>query len=286
MKTRFIAEIGSNHNQDFNRAIKLIEEAKKIGCWGVKFQLFDAEKLYAPGFADVEELKKRELPIEWLAELSEHCKRLDIQFGCTPFTLEAVNELKDFVDFFKISSFDIYRTDLIKSCALAGKQELMISTGLAYNANAIIEAINTINLVRRKAEVILLHCVSKYPTGVEESEIKKIKMMYIKYNQYSQIAGIGYSDHTANPVALIAAWKAGASVFECHFDLTDMRGIESGGRHCWSSDNLILPMNIISESENLIEKYDYEDCLLDDFAYKTQAADPSDGMRPLKQARC
>ena len=41
-----IAEIGSNFNQNFKLAKKLIFEAKKIGADAVKFQLFKADILY------------------------------------------------------------------------------------------------------------------------------------------------------------------------------------------------------------------------------------------------
>ena len=44
-KILFIAEIGSNHDNDFSKCKRLIMAAKKAGCDAVKFQLFKAEKL-------------------------------------------------------------------------------------------------------------------------------------------------------------------------------------------------------------------------------------------------
>ena len=46
--TFFIAEICSNHLNNLSRSKKLIDEAKRIGCDAVKFQLFKADKLFAP----------------------------------------------------------------------------------------------------------------------------------------------------------------------------------------------------------------------------------------------
>ena len=46
-KTKFIAEIGSNHNRSLSRCYKLIDEAKKLGFYAVKFQLFRIEKLFS-----------------------------------------------------------------------------------------------------------------------------------------------------------------------------------------------------------------------------------------------
>ena len=45
-KPYIIAEIGSNFNQNFEKAKKLIIEAKKCGVDAVKFQLFKSEALY------------------------------------------------------------------------------------------------------------------------------------------------------------------------------------------------------------------------------------------------
>ena len=45
-KPYFIAEIGSNFNQDLKVGYKLIDKAKSCGADAVKFQLFKAKKLY------------------------------------------------------------------------------------------------------------------------------------------------------------------------------------------------------------------------------------------------
>ena len=52
-----IAEIGSNFDQDFEKACKLIEIAKDAGADAVKFQLFKADALY-PNKDDLYEVFK------------------------------------------------------------------------------------------------------------------------------------------------------------------------------------------------------------------------------------
>ena len=47
MKQKFIAEIGSNHNRSLKRCFKLIDEAKKLGFYAVKFQLFKIDNLFS-----------------------------------------------------------------------------------------------------------------------------------------------------------------------------------------------------------------------------------------------
>ena len=48
MRTKFVAEISSNHNGDIGRSIAMIEAAKQVGCDAVKFQLFRIDELFAP----------------------------------------------------------------------------------------------------------------------------------------------------------------------------------------------------------------------------------------------
>ena len=61
--TKFICEIGSNHNQNLDRCFEIIEIAKQIGFWGVKFQYFKANTLYRPEMKkEIESMKKKELP--------------------------------------------------------------------------------------------------------------------------------------------------------------------------------------------------------------------------------
>ena len=68
-----IAEIGSNHNRDFNTALKLIDAAALSGVDAVKFQLFEAERHYSrytPKFSGMDKhiiniLQELELPRQW-----------------------------------------------------------------------------------------------------------------------------------------------------------------------------------------------------------------------------
>ena len=93
----FIAEVSSNHHQNINRCFEFIEQASRIGCGAVKFQLFKVDRLFAPEILAKSELHRKrkdwELPNEFIKPLAEHCKLNNIQFACTPFDLEAVETL-------------------------------------------------------------------------------------------------------------------------------------------------------------------------------------------------
>ena len=71
-----------------------------------------------------------ELPLDFIPRLAERCKDKGVQFGCTPFYLEAVAELESFVDFYKIPSYELLWGDLLTACAATGKP-VIISTGMA-----------------------------------------------------------------------------------------------------------------------------------------------------------
>ena len=44
-RTKFIAEVCSNHNGNLKRALKFVDFAKKYGFYAVKFQLFKIDHL-------------------------------------------------------------------------------------------------------------------------------------------------------------------------------------------------------------------------------------------------
>ena len=81
-KVMIIAEIGSNHDNNLNKFIKIIKKAKKIGCDAVKFQLFKAEKLdykkLNPNGFKI--LKKIELKEKWIPIISRECKKNQLLF--------------------------------------------------------------------------------------------------------------------------------------------------------------------------------------------------------------
>ena len=116
--TFFIAEICSNHLNNIQRSKKLIDEEKRIGCDAVKFQLFKSDKLFAPEILKKSKshrkIKSLELSQKLIPILSRYARRKGLLFGCTPFDLEAVDDLKKHVDFYKIGSYELLRLDILR----------------------------------------------------------------------------------------------------------------------------------------------------------------------------
>jgi sialic acid synthase SpsE len=248
---KLISEIGSNHNNDFNRCLTLIDQAKEYGFNGIKMQLFKADKLTKNKTLQAD-YKKQELDIEWIPAISEYCKKVNMLFGCTPFYLEAINELKDYVDFFKISSFDILRLDLIKKC-IETKKDVYISCGLASNEN--IENIIDLILQYGSAEsnYYFMHCVSKYPTNVEESCMKRITEIFLLLLKYKRKnIFVGYSDHTKDVDVIRESFNLMTQVIELHFDLDDKLGSESKYGHCWTPKDMTELYNKMNKINNML----------------------------------
>ena len=100
LKTKLIAEIGSNHNRDIRRCYKLIDEAKNLGFYAVKFQMFKIDELFSKDakktYKNLLKKRKRELPLNFLPKLFKYCKKKKIKFICTPFDLNSVKVLKKY----------------------------------------------------------------------------------------------------------------------------------------------------------------------------------------------
>ena len=231
-KTKFIADIGSNHNQDLTRAKTLIEKAADLNCYGVKFQLFKAEKLYEDENIQ-KSLKSSELPLKWLPELKKTAHARGLKFGCTPFYEEAVEELNPHVDFFKVSSFDILRDSLIQSC-ISKNKAVIISCGLADEdqlKHLLLKTIIDKFGMGYLSNIALLHCVSKYPTLPKETCLTRIKELW---QSLFCAVNVGYSDHSANPYVMIEALSYQPFIVEFHLDLDDGQGTEYKHGHCWT----------------------------------------------------
>ena len=279
MSINFIAEVSSNHSRDLTRSLEFIDAAADIGCDSVKFQLFKVKELFAPEIlAKSETLRNREnweLPLDFLPALSERCKTKNIQFSCTPFYLDAVEELKPYVDFYKVASYELLWDDLLIKCALTRKP-VIISTGMA-TLDEIVHAVEV--LKNNDCSPIVLHCTSAYPSPYKEANLAAIETI-------SKVTGceVGWSDHTVNPgVINRAIHKWGAKVIEFHLDL-DGKGEEFDAGHCWLPNEmkpLIKEVKQAFEADGNGEKNPSSSELPD----REWRADPFDGLRPIKSVR-
>ena len=286
-KVKFIAEVSSNHNQDIDRCFAFIDKAAEIGCDAVKFQLFKIEELFAPEIlAKSEEHRQRktwELPVEFLPELAARCREVDIQFACTPFYLGAVKELLPYVDFYKIASYELLWNDLLAACAQTGKP-VVLSTGMA-TLDEVKSAVDI--LVKAKCkDLTILHCVSGYPTPINECNLAAIETIRGQFKIQNSKFKIhfGWSDHSVTPGVIYSAiHRWGAEMIEFHLDL-DGKGEEYKTGHCWLPDEIKTVIEIVRsgfQADGTGEKTPSPSELPD----RDWRTDPADGLRPMKRTR-
>jgi N-acetylneuraminate synthase len=276
----FIAEASSNHGRDLDRARAFVDAAADAGCDAVKFQLFKIDRMFAPEILRQSPKHRAraewELPLSHLAPLAEHCSARKIQFSCTPFYLDAVAELEPFVDFYKVASYELLVTDLLKACARTGKP-VILSTGMA-TMDEIAKAAATLTGAGA-TDVTLLHCVSAYPTPAEEANLSAIQ-------QIRDVTGLktGWSDHTRRPAVIErAVHRWNATAVEFHLDL-DGQGAEYAAGHCWLPEEIAPVIARIRESL-VADGSGFKGPQPSELSDREWRADPQDGMRPLKHIR-
>ena len=226
-----IAEISGNHNGSMERALKLIELAKDNGADCVKLQTYtpstmtiDCDKedfLIKEGLWKGYKLwdlyKWAQTPFEWQKVLFDYAKEIGITCISTPFDESAVDLLEQLnCPFYKVASFELTDLPLIQYIAEI-KKPMIISTGMA-NEQEISEALEVVNKFG-SGDYVLLHCVSGYPTPIEEINLATINLLREKYN-----CEIGLSDHTLGNSSAILSIAYGAKVIEKHFTLDRAEG--------------------------------------------------------------
>lgn len=221
--TFIIAEIGNNHQGSLGLAKTLIDSAVDAGADCVKFQMRNLRSLYrnngdqADVSADLgaqytlELLSRFQLSDSDLFSAFDYCKSKKILPLCTPWDGESLMKLESYgMPAYKIASADLTNFPLLGLAAKTGKP-LICSTGMSSESE-IAAAVSY--LQSKKAQFILLHCNSTYPTPY-----KDVNLNYL--NRLSDLTGgvVGYSGHERGVIIPVCAVALGAKVIEKHITL-------------------------------------------------------------------
>ncbi|NNN22468.1 MAG: hypothetical protein HKL80_10765 [Acidimicrobiales bacterium] len=211
-----LAEIGVNHDGQFNRAVEMIESSANAGFDGVKFQYWIEDELLAKdvpmapyqGSGDQRDLlRPLALSIGELEKLQGVAKSFNLDFVVTPSGERACHEIASIgVSAIKIGSGDADNPWLIGQ-ALDTGLPLIVATGMMTDD----ELRDLSKQVSSCSDIVLLHCVTSYPAELETIDLRRMT----RIKEISQIP-VGYSDHSIGIAAPSAAIALGACMVEKH----------------------------------------------------------------------
>lgn len=219
-----IAEAGLNHNGSLAIAKSLIDLAALAGADSVKFQKRTVDRLAVKEVLDAKddrfpefggtyrEIREHlEFDFEEYLELKTYTHSKGLDFIVTAFDKDAVDFLEKVgVDAYKLASHSLTNIDLLKYIAQVNKP-VILSTGMA-DIDEIDRAVNI--LKENGAGLALLHCVSAYPTPLDQCNLKMMDVLRERYN-----CVVGYSGHELGYLPTLSAVTSGGSIVERHFTL-------------------------------------------------------------------
>ncbi len=231
-----VAEMSANHNNDYGRALEIIHAAKEAGADAVKLQTYtadtmtiDCDKSYFQigggtlwdGMTLYKLYQEAYTPWEWQPKLMEEANKLGMDCFSTPFDSTSLDFITGMnMPAIKIASYEITDIPLIKLCA-SKKKPMILATGVAREAdikNAIEACIEVGN-----RDIVLLKCVSAYPTPYEDVNLNMIPTLAKEFGCI-----MGLSDHTMGWTVPIASVALGAKMIEKHLTLRRADGGADG----------------------------------------------------------
>ena len=229
-----IAEISGNHNGSKLRFLKLVKKACESKADLIKIQTYEPNDITLSSKSSSYKIKKGIwkgkyyfdlykkacTPYSWHEEAFKIAKKNKKIIFSSPFSIRAVDFLEKLnVPIYKLASFEITDLNLINYIASKNKP-IIISTGMA-SINEIRRAIKIIEKHHNK--IIILHCISNYPTKLKDTFLKNINYLKQKFKKYP----IGLSDHTNNIYSSIASIPLGVVAIEKHFNIDNKKTPDS-----------------------------------------------------------
>jgi sialic acid synthase SpsE len=112
-----IAEIGGNHEGNFQYAVKLLHDAVEAGADAVKFQTYTPDRIVSK----VESPERHKhfgrfaLSIEQYIDLANLCRECGVQFMSSIWDRESIDVLDPYVQVHKVGSGDLTNYPLLKN---------------------------------------------------------------------------------------------------------------------------------------------------------------------------
>lgn len=226
--TYFIADIAANHDGDIGRAKDLIYLAAESGADAVKFQHFKAETIVSDfGFKNMggqqshqaswkksvfDVYKDASVSLDWTLILKEACIKAGIPFFTTPYDLDIVDEIDNYVPAYKIGSGDITWIEMVEK--VASKQKPYIMATGASTADDVHRAVNAALAIN--PQLALMQCNTNYTASLENFKYIQLNVLKTYSIMYPGMV-LGLSDHTPGHATVLGAVALGARMVEKHF---------------------------------------------------------------------
>lgn len=214
-----IAEVAQSHDGSLGAAHAFIDAAADAGADAIKFQthIAAAESTLDEPFrvrfstqdhSRYDYWRRMEFTAEQWRDLADHARERALHFLSSPFSVEAVDLLKDLgVPAWKVGSGEVRSCELLDRMLSAGGP-ILLSTGMSPWT----EIDQVVAYLREQcAEFVLMQCTSRYPTRLEEVGLNVLDEMKARYG-----CPVGLSDHSGTPYPALAALARGAAVIELH----------------------------------------------------------------------
>lgn len=205
-----IAEGGVAHFGRFDLAEQLVDLAADGKADAFKLQAFDVDHLITDAAPDWKDrLRPRMLNFDQFARIRQRCRDAGLDFILTfhdPSLLNWIDKLD--LDAIKIGSGERNNTPFLRTLGSFGRP-VIVSTGMCAMSD-VTESVNAIASGGCR-EVAALHCVTSYPTPPEQLNLGAMDAMKAAFS-----GPVGYSDHTADHLASLAAVARGAKIIEKH----------------------------------------------------------------------
>lgn len=214
-----IAEIGQAHEGSLGLAHSYIDALAETGVDAVKFQTHIAEaesSIFEPfrvkfSYEDATRFdywKRMEFTAEQWAGLKAHCEEKGMEFMSSPFSNAAVDLLEEIgVKRYKVGSGEVNNFLMLEKITRTGKPIILSSGMSSYE-----ELDQTIEFLKEKhVPLSIMQCTTSYPTQPEQWGLNVIQELKERY----QIP-VGFSDHSGDIFACLAARSIGAELLEFH----------------------------------------------------------------------
>jgi N-acetylneuraminate synthase len=217
--TKLIAEIGQAHEGSLGIAHSYIDALAGTGVDAVKFQthIADAESSVLEPFRvkfsyeddkRIDYWRRMEFTTAQWQGLKDHCDETGLEFISSPFSCAAVDLLEEIgVQRYKIGSGEVSNYLMLEKIAKTGKP-IILSSGMS----SFEELDQTIDFLNQFGnELSVLQCTTAYPTKPEDWGLNVIQELKQRYGLPT-----GFSDHSGDIYACLAATSLGAEILEFH----------------------------------------------------------------------